>query len=267
MVGRPRRAPDRARLPRAAPASLLLMPPAARHREVRRRPPRRAPARGAFAVARRHRRLGRRQEVPGCLACRSEYPARAVAETGVAGSRRPPTPSLPCGSAARCCSPGSPAADWTFWCLDALQRCRIGDRCAVGILVGKPAPAAHSAYPGAPDGATAKSHVWRATPAGYSRWTMVKRTSSGTSPEFSSLALSLHHHRRQDDERPGVYRHPHQDQCCKHQSDGDEYSAQRSGVGRVVDPTPWRNLLHDVGLPRRHHCHTWPLTAHRSAGG
>jgi len=142
MVGRPRRAPDRARLPRAAPASLLLMPPAARHREVRRRPPRRAPARGVFAVARRHRRLGRRQEVPGCLACRSEYPARAVAETGVAGSRPPPTPSLPCGSAARCCSPGSPAAYRTFWCLDALQRCRIGDRCAVGILVGKPAPAA-----------------------------------------------------------------------------------------------------------------------------
>ena len=43
--------------------------------------------------------------------------------------------------------------------LDALQRLRIGDSCAVGILVGEPAPAAHPAYPGAANGATAKSHV------------------------------------------------------------------------------------------------------------
>jgi hypothetical protein len=95
---------------------------------------------------------------------------------------------------------------------------------------------------------------------------MVKRTSNGTAPEPSSSAASLHH-RRQDDERAGVYRHPHQDHYNKHQPDSDEYPAQTSGVGWVVDLTPWRNLIHDVGLPRRHHRHTSPPTDHRSVGG
>jgi anti-sigma regulatory factor (Ser/Thr protein kinase) len=86
--------------------------------------------------------------------------------------------------------------------------------------------------------------------AGYCRWTMAKRTSNGAAPEFSSLALSLHH-RRQDDERPGVYRHSHQDQYYEHQSDGDEYPAQRAGGGRVVDLTLWRNVANtDNGQQR-----------------
>jgi hypothetical protein len=80
------------------------------------------------------------------------------------------------------------------------------------------------------------------------------------------MAPSLHH-RRQDDERAGVYRHPYEDQHRKHQSDCDEYPAQPPRLGRVVDLAAWRNLVHDEGLPRRLHWHTSFLTGHRSAGG
>lgn len=95
---------------------------------------------------------------------------------------------------------------------------------------------------------------------------MAKRTSNGAAPKFSSLARSLRH-RRQDDERPGVYRHRHQDQYRNHQSDGDEYPAQRPGGGRVVDPTLWRNVVHDEGLPRKPQCDTYSRTDRRTAGG
>jgi hypothetical protein len=43
--------------------------------------------------------------------------------------------------------------------LDSLQRCGVGDRCVVRLLVREPAPAAHPKYPGAADIATTKSHV------------------------------------------------------------------------------------------------------------
>lgn len=74
MVGRPRHSPHLARRSRAAPANRQLLPPAALRREARRMPPRRVPARQAVGVAPRHRRPGRRQEVPRCLARRSGYP-------------------------------------------------------------------------------------------------------------------------------------------------------------------------------------------------
>jgi len=53
----------------------------------------------------------------------------------------------------------------------------------------------------------------------------------------------------------------------KHQPDGDEYPAQRRCFGCAVDLAPSRKVLHDKGLPHRHHCHTSALTGHRSAGG
>lgn len=95
---------------------------------------------------------------------------------------------------------------------------------------------------------------------------MAKRTSVGAAPEFSSLALPRHH-RRKDDERPGVYRYPHQDQNRKHKSGDDEYPARGPGPALGVDVTLWRNLVHDGGLPRRRRCHTSHLTSHGSAGG
>ena len=76
---------------------------------------------------------------------------------------------------------------------------------------------------------------------------MAKRTSVGAPPEFSSLALSLHH-RRQDDERPGVYRHPHQDQNRKHQPGDDEYPAQPPGAGFGVDLTAGGPVTQDFNL-------------------
>jgi hypothetical protein len=48
---------------------------------------------------------------------------------------------------------------WDYQVLDALQRRPIGDGCAIAILVGEPSAAAHPAYSGAANGATAKSHV------------------------------------------------------------------------------------------------------------
>ena len=53
-----------------------------------------------------------------------------------------------------------------------------------------------------------------------------------------SSSTSLHH-RRQDDERAGVYRHHDQDQNGKHQSDGDEYAAQQPGV---VESDSWPRI-------------------------
>jgi len=94
---------------------------------------------------------------------------------------------------------------------------------------------------------------------------MVKRTSERATHTFWSSA-SLHH-RRKDEEGPGVYRHPHQDQHRKHQSDSDEYPAERPDVRRVVDATAWGNFVHDKGLPRGRHCHTSSATGHWSADG
>ena len=84
---------------------------------------------------------------------------------------------------------------------------------------------------------------------------MVKSTSKGT---VLSSSASLHH-RSQDEEGAGVYRHPYQNQDSQHQSDCDENPAQWPAVCPVVDPTPWPGFLHDEGLPRRHRRHTCPL--------
>jgi len=85
-------------------------------------------------------------------------------------------------------------------------------------------------------------------------------------PEFSSSAASLHH-RREHDERAGVYRHHHEDECGKYQPRDDEYPAQQPGVGCVVDLTAWPNFVHDGGLPSHGLWHTSSATGYRSGSG
>jgi hypothetical protein len=80
----------------------------------------------------------------------------------------------------------------------------------------------------------------------------------------SSLSL---HHGRQNDERARVDCYPDQDENGQHQSEHDEYPAQRPGVGLSVVDVIARLRVHDRGLPGRGGCHTSLLPSNRSAGG